>query len=115
MERKVEKTSKSAAVKGKKGFQKGMSGNPNGRPKGIVNKTNEQIKEAIRTALSGHLEKLDADLKKMKPFQRWTVLDRLSRVVIPSLTRADIEANVNGDMKITVLFADKTAPTSEGG
>lgn len=95
-----------SAVKGKKGFQKGRSGNPTGRPKGSPNNMTQEIREKLKEIFAGNIAGLPADLKAMSPFNRWQILDRLSNKFMPTLTESKDTAEVNGKMLIRLVYGD---------
>lgn len=88
-------------------FEKGVSGNPNGRPKGTKNKTTQEIRNFLQCVMDDNLPKLQEDLDRMNPFQRWQILDKLSKSFLPTLTQSEVDATVNGEMKIVVLFENE--------
>lgn len=81
--------------------------NPKGRPVGSKNKTTEEIRKAYQEIVSSNLEKLQEDLDSMSPQARWNILTGLQKTFLPSLTKAEIEGAVNGDINIKVEFVEK--------
>ena len=88
-------------------FKKGQSGNKSGRPLGSRNKTTEEIRKAYQEIVSQNLEKLQQDLDNMSPQARWNILTGLQKTFLPSLTKAEIDGSVNGDINIKVEFIEK--------
>ncbi len=84
----------------------GVSGNPAGRPKGTKNRTTEEMRKLIQQVISGQLQNFDTDLDKMNDFNRWVVIDKLIKYFMPSLTKTEIEGELNTEMKITVEYED---------
>lgn len=65
-------------------FEKNISGNPKGKPKGAVNKTTREIKEIITKFLSNNIEKIETDYHKLDPKDKFMVLDKMLKFVIPT-------------------------------
>lgn len=87
-------------------YKKGESGNPNGRPKGAVARTTREMKEALQLIIDNNLYRLQEDLDKMSPGIRWTVLEKLKKYVIPTMSQTKIDAEVSGDINIKITFED---------
>ena len=66
-------------------FQKGKSGNPSGKPKGAINKTTKEIREAITFFVSTNLESFQSDLDALSPKDRIKVLVDLIQYITPKL------------------------------
>jgi hypothetical protein len=64
-------------------FQKGRSGNPNGRRKGAKNKSTEALRGLIQSFIENNLPRLQADFDAMKPAERLSFLNSLLRHVLP--------------------------------
>lgn len=77
-----------------------------GRPKGSPNKTTKEMKELLQAVLSNRLDQLEIDLDKMSPGTRWTILDKLTKYIMPALSKSDIEGTIDGDIKIKVVYDD---------
>ena len=83
-------------------FEKGFSGNPNGRKKGKPNKSTEQIRGKFEQLVEGNLDLLDADIKSMKPRDRVKAIIELSKFVLPTLRSTTIEEQAEGFKPIQI-------------
>src|SRR4051812_6510944 len=79
-----------------------------GRPKGAVNKTTAEIREALQAIYTKNLVKLESDLEKMTPFQRQQILDKLSNKFLPNLTKNENETMTSGEIKISIQYGTAT-------
>lgn len=72
---------------------KGKTNNPKGKPKGTLNKTTRDIKEAYRQLIENNLDNLTSWLKQIAakdPEKAIKILSDLSEYVIPKLARTDL-------------------------
>ena len=65
--------------------KKGQTGNLQGRPKGKPNKSTTEMRNLFNELLSSNLDNIQADLDKLEPKDRITVLLKLSEFVLPKL------------------------------
>ena len=66
-------------------FKKGVSGNPNGRPKKSVNRITKDMKQSFGYLVDSNLKDFQKDLNKMKPKDKWELLLKLSDKLLPNL------------------------------
>ncbi len=101
-------------MKGKKGFEKGKSGNPKGKPKGAENKINKDIKEAYQMLIEKNIDNLALWLDRIaekEPEKAFKLIIELSEYILPKQAR--IEADITQDslesekMRIRALFPDE--------
>jgi hypothetical protein len=65
-------------------FEKGKSGNPSGRPRGIRSKTTEQIRRTISRFISGNLTQLQTDFNELKtPRERLAFIEKMLKFILP--------------------------------
>ena len=64
-------------------FTKGNSGNPNGRPKGKVNRTTEELRNLIQAFVEANINKLQKDFDSLAPKERIGCLEKFLRHVLP--------------------------------
>ena len=74
-------------------FKKGESGNKDGRPKGVANKSTSKVREAFALLLEDNLPKLRQDLESLKPDQRVRLLLDLAKYVVPQLKSTEIKGD----------------------
>lgn len=87
-------------------FQKGQSGNPNGRPKGAKTASSEKVKQFYLELLDGNLENIQRWLNQTAhedPAKALDFLLKLSPFVIPKKTETDI----NVDNPIQIIIPEK--------
>lgn len=74
-------------------WTEGVSGNPNGRPKGAGNKVTNKIKEAYQQLVEGNLENMTEWLGEVAaedPKEAMMLMLKLSEYVIPKLARQEV-------------------------
>lgn len=87
-------------------FQPGQSGNPNGRPKGSVDKKVSLFKERLNALLEKSSDEMLAWLGQIEdPKERFDVLKDFAEFIHPKLARSEIQ-NLDGD-------GNPTDPVSE--
>jgi hypothetical protein len=86
-------------------FEKGRE-KTGGRKPGVGNKTTQEIRDAIQLVLSKRIEELDADLDNMSEFKKWTLLNNVTKYVLPALAKNEDSIEHSGGIKITVNYAD---------
>lgn len=72
-------------------FEKGISGNPEGRPKGATNRTSLQLRELITDFLENNFEKVVSDFGELKPKDRVKLYCDLLQYGLPRLQAVQIE------------------------
>ena len=88
-------------------FKKGQSGNPNGRPKGAVNKTTKEIKEAYHNLLEMNLPNLNKWLQEVAsedPEKALSLVLRLSEYILPKLARQEMTGKDGEDLFKDIQF-----------
>jgi hypothetical protein len=76
-------------AKGKKGFEKGKTGNPSGRPKGAKNKVSRSVRRAFEQILENNIEALEADLSMLEPKDRLRVLVDIAKLLMPRQIKSE--------------------------
>ena len=72
-------------------FKKGQSGNLKGKPKGAINKTSKEIREAVNEIISGNIETLQNDIDILEPKDRVRFLIDLMAFALPKLQAVAIK------------------------
>jgi hypothetical protein len=72
-------------------FIKGKSGNPNGRPVGIKNKSGATLRTRINDFLTGNFETIERDFESMTPTERARFYLALLKFGLPQLQAVSIE------------------------
>lgn len=58
--------------------------NKAGRPKGVPNKTTDQLRGMFQAFLEANLETLQADFDKLEPKERLSFIERVAKLVMPA-------------------------------
>ena len=72
-------------------FEKGISGNPDGRPKGASNKKTLQLRETISAFLETNFDRVQADFLELKPRDRVKLYCDLLQYGLPRLQAVQLE------------------------
>ena len=86
-------------------FKKGQGG----KPKGALNKTTKDIKQAYQQLIEKNLDNLTGWLEKIAekdPEKAIRIINDLSEYVIPKLARQEMTGKIKQDIKTTLVFKD---------
>ena len=100
------------------GFKKGENGGSNGRPKGVQNKTTQEIKDAYKKLLHTNLDNMSqwlGDVAADDPQKALELMLKLSEYIIPKLARQEVTGADGADLfqQIKFEFGDNIAEGNE--
>ena len=84
-------------------YEKGQSGNANGRPKGVSNKVTSEIREKYLHLIEDNFDLLADDIKSMRSVDRVKAIIELSRFILPTLKATDFTLLNTNEEKFTAI------------
>ena len=66
-----------------KGPGKGRSNNPKGKPRGAVNRTTRELREAMISFIDANISTLQRDFDSLEPKDRLTFFEKAMKLVLP--------------------------------
>lgn len=72
-------------------FEKGVSGNPNGRPKGSIDRSSQLLKECIKMFLLNQFDRIKKDFDLLPPKDRVKLYIDLLAYTVPKVQSVEFE------------------------
>lgn len=87
-------------------FEKGKSGNPNGRKPGTPNRVTGDLRQRIQQLLDDQFNQLQEDFKTLDPKERINAFIRLLEYTTPKLQRSETTIDLSNlsDAEVEMLF-----------
>ncbi len=92
---------------GNPNWEKGVSANPNGRPKGSLNKATGKVREAYQMLTEANLENMTNWLQTIaedNPKEAFELMLKMSEYVLPKLARTEVTGKDGQDLFQDVKF-----------
>lgn len=86
------------------GLRKGQTGNPNGRPKGSLNKTTKELKETVLAFLERNMADLQANYNQLEPKDKLLFFDKLLKYAMPTQAAVKADVKVEEDLNNTIII-----------
>ena len=74
-------------------YEKGQSGNPEGRTKGTPNKLNGKLRDMMNNFLSDHYSDFVKDFEGLKPIERCKVYTNCVNFILPKMAAVSLETD----------------------
>ena len=90
-------------------YKKGVSGNPNGRPKGAKNKVTAALIERVEQLIANNFETLESDLRELEPRERVKAIISLLNYALPKRHSIAVpleDGNAKLDLKFEIIDSD---------
>jgi len=78
--------------------KKGTTNNPNGRKKGVPNKSTTELRELLHLFVEENIEELQRTFSMLEPWQKLTFFERMLKMVLPPPI-TDIEKLSDSDLE----------------
>lgn len=91
-------------------YKKGVSGNPNGRPKGTKNKATAALIERVEKLIANNIDTLESDLRELEPRERVKAIISLLNYALPKRQSIAVpleDGNANIDFKFEIVDSDR--------
>ena len=88
-------------------YQPGQSGNPNGRPKGSLNKNTKHIREAYQKLTENNLDNMSRWISQVAsedPAKAMDIMIKLSEYILPKLARTEMTGADGDDLFKNIKF-----------
>jgi hypothetical protein len=89
------------------GLRKGVTNNPNGRPKGSLNKTTKELKETVLAFLERNMADLQSNYNQLEPKDKLLFFDKLMRYVMPTQAAVKADVNYEDEQEQTLIIQGK--------
>lgn len=76
-------------------MRKGKTNNPNGRPKGVPNKSTQELRDFIHAFIERNANDLQKEFEKLKGMDKFKALERLLPYVLPKMQMVEVESLIN--------------------
>lgn len=89
-------------------MKKGQTNNPNGRPKGVPNKTTKTVREWLCGLIDKNRRQIEQDLKALEPKDRLTMLEKLMGYTVPKMTSSQISIDQLAEQQLDLIIDELT-------
>ncbi|MBM3455484.1 MAG: hypothetical protein FJX80_10090 [Bacteroidetes bacterium] len=98
-------------------FEKGISGNPLGRPKGSIDRSSQLLKECIKKFLLNEFEIIKKDFNQLPPKDRVRLYIDLLAYTVPKVQSVEFESGFESlpDDQLDYIIENLKNPKNEKG
>jgi hypothetical protein len=98
-------------------FEKGVSGNPMGRPKGSIDRSSQQLKDCIKKFLLNEFEIIKKDFNQLSPKDRVRLYIDLLAYTVPKVQSVEFENGFESlsDDQLDYIIENLKKPKNEKG